>query len=138
MKIKSINNEVVTLLTNDKNKYLSFTNFIFFGRRGSFTCKVNISSRGFKYEKEVCFDNMSTFIENIEKMSSTLLGETELNKEFSENFIKFSLNKNGRVIVSASFVEYSEHSQNIFIEFESDQTCLAPLAKELRKVVNYS
>jgi len=137
VKIKSINDEVVTLLTNDEDKYLSFTNFSLLGR-DSFKCKVNISSRGFKYEKEVYFDNMNTFIENIEKMSSTLLGETELKEEFNEHFIKFSLTKSGHVIVSASFVEYSDHSQNIFIEFESDQTCLAPLAKELRKVANYS
>ena len=134
MKLKEKINEVVVLQTNDEDKLLQLSGFELFGK-GAFKCKVTLNSRGFAYTGNAYFDNGASFIGSLEKAATDLHGSAELKEDYNDHFIKLEINSIGHVIVSGTFVEYSDHSQNMSFEFKTDQTCLIPFINSFKKVV---
>lgn len=132
MRTKSNLEHIVELNTNDDRLILKLSNFELLGN--SFKCCVFISSRGFGYNGSVYFDNAEKFLSDLDVMNSTMSGTAELKEDYKDHFLKFEVNDLGHVIVSACFVEYSEHSQNLAIEFKTDQTCLSSFLEELKLI----
>ncbi|MGD8113095.1 WapI family immunity protein [Vibrio sp. TRT 17S01] len=134
MKLKSTNTTVVKLLTNDDELVFEMTNFELF-RGSSFKCRVLVSSIGFGYCGQVCFDNGQSFVESIEKMAENIVGSAELTEDYREHFVKFEVTKLGHVLVSGYFTKYGDFTHNLEFGFKIDQTCLAPFATDLRNVL---
>ena len=111
------------LLTNSDEKVLVFSDFSVAGK-DSFKSLVSLKSGGFSYNGYLVFNCYSSFLDDLEKMESDLLGDTRLEEEYHENYIKFEINRLGQVLVSGFIVEYGEISQNMHFAFKTDQTCL--------------
>ncbi|KZN48835.1 hypothetical protein [Pseudoalteromonas luteoviolacea] len=125
--------QTVQLKTNDDRVILELSEFELLG--SSFKCTVTLSSRGFGFHGAVYFDNPKKFLSDLEIMNSTMIGSAELKEDYNDHFLKFELNHLGHLIVSACFVEYSEHSQNLAVEFKTDQTCLPSFLEDLKLVL---
>ncbi|MFD1218246.1 hypothetical protein [Microbulbifer celer] len=134
MKHKEKVEEVVDLQTNDENKLLQLSSFELFGN-GAFKCRVTLSSRGFAYTGDAYFDNGVSFINDLEMAATDFIGSAELKEDYNDHFIKLEVNSMGHVIVSGTFIEYSDHSQNMSFEFKTDQTCLGGFINAFKKVV---
>ncbi len=130
MRSKSTAVQSVELKTNDERHSLHLTDFEILGK--SIKCYIVMNSRGFSFEGAVYFDNAHKFIEELEVMNSELKGATELKEDYKDHYLRLELNELGHLIVSASFVEYSEHSQSLDLEFKTDQTCLPSFIEELK------
>ena len=134
MRTKEIDQRIVALKTNRDSQKLELSRFEIF-RNGSFKCFVSLDSRGFCLNKEMYFDNGIAFVEALEKMDQSLSGEAELKEDYQDHFLKFSMTPLGHLLVSGTFVEYSEHSQSLSFEFEADQTCLASFTSSLKNII---
>ncbi|AZQ84603.1 hypothetical protein EKO29_11610 [Colwellia sp. Arc7-635] len=134
MKLKSLNPEVVKLLTNEDDKIFQLTNFELF-EKGSFKCDICISSGGFGYKGTLFFDNGVEFIEKLTSMDEKLSGHAELKEDYYDHGIKFSMTDCGHVIVSGSIEKHSDYSQCLNFEFKTDQTCLEPFISDLKRVL---
>ncbi|UTZ24713.1 hypothetical protein [Vibrio campbellii] len=124
--------QTVQLKTNDDRVTLELSEFELLG--SSFKCTVTLSSRGFGFNGAVYFDSPEKFLSDLEIMNDTMKGSAELKEDYKDHFLKFELNNLGHLIVSACFVEYSEHSQNLAVEFKTDQTCLPSFLEDLKLV----
>ncbi len=131
MKVKVDIHKSIELQTNDADKILILSGFEKLGG-DSIKCHIILKSRRFGYDGSVTFDNILVFINAIETMGNELKGSAELKEDYNDNFIKFEITNLGHVIVSGTFVEYSEHSQNMSFEFKTDQTCLLPFSGSLK------
>ena len=126
-------NTVVKLQTNDENQVLELSEFELF-EKDSFKCRLKVWSRGFGFEKDVFFDNVHNFIDQVEVMASSLSGEAVLKEEYHDHYLKFQVTKLGHVIVSGTLIDYSHQDQHLEFGFKTDQTCLEPFSKELKQV----
>ncbi len=137
MKNKTQIQKVVELKTENQESVLKLKNFELFGS-GSLSCEVEIWSRGFGLDKVIFFDNVDSFLVDLEKISCDLQGEATLKEDHHDHYIKFSINNLGHVSVDGYFIEYSEFEQTLSISFKTDQTCLLPFTKDLLKIVENS
>jgi hypothetical protein len=77
---------------------------------------------------------MREFIANLDEMDKNLKGKAVLNPMFEDDFIELEIDEStGHVKVRGEMFEHSEMPQNLTFEFQTDQTCLAPLVRELKK-----
>ena len=134
MKLKSMNPEIISLLTNEEYKTFQLTNFELF-EKGSFKSDINIFSNGFGYKGTLFFDNGVEFIEKLSSMDENLSGSAELKENYYDQGIKFAMTDCGHVIVSGSIEKHSDCSQCLNFEFKTDQTCLEPFIGDLRRVL---
>lgn len=65
-------------------------------------------------------------------MDRTLAGSALLKPLYEDDFIELTLDHAGHVTVRGELYEQSPSPQLLRFEFETDQTCLAPLAADLR------
>lgn len=134
MKSEYKNTASVQLLTNDESKVLVLSEF---GGNQTvpYQCEVHISSMGFGFKGVFYFDNYLEFCASIEQMAAKLNGSAELKENYKDQAIKFEITNLGHVQVSGYLEHHSEHSQSLSFGFKTDQTCLAPFCKDLRKVL---
>lgn len=125
----------VHLLTNDESKTLILSAFV--GNKIElYRCEVEVFSAGFGFKGDFYFDNFSEFVVSIERMSSSLSGSAELREIYQNQAIRLELLNLGRVLISGQIERHKEHSQTLSFGFITDQTCLMPFAKDLRKALD--
>jgi len=73
-----------------------------------------------------------SFLEAVERMDRTLTGSALLKPLFEDHFIQLHLDHAGRATIRGELLEYSASPQHLCFQFETDQTCRAPLAADLR------
>ena len=75
------------------------------------------------------FENLKSFCKEVIKLNSKLKGSAGIGPTRDKEFINFNCTALGHIIVSGGLFIYAEHSQSLKYSFESDQTCLALMAK---------
>ena len=124
----------VQLATNDESKILILSNFV--GSGGDpYQCDIEISSGGFGFKGAYYFDNYSSFIASIEKMSVNLSGSAKLREDYKEQEIKLEVLSLGHVLVSGKIEHHIDHRQLLSFGFKTDQVCLAQFGSDLRRVL---
>ena len=59
-------------------------------------------------------------------------GTAIIKGQWEEDFLQIESNAMGHVLVSGEIVEHSEFDQRLKFAFQTDQTILPPLARDLR------
>ncbi len=124
----------VFLQTNSDSKRLELRGIRKTGQ--DYACFLVVESRGFSAARSFYFDehHLTTFVENLNVMESTLEGEATLRHSFEEDKILFKVSRNGHVVVSGFLVEHSECTQQLDFCFQTDQTVLKPLLQMFRRL----
>jgi len=65
-------------------------------------------------------------------MDRALTGSALLKPLYEDHFIELQVDNSGRVTIRGELHEYSASPQHLRFQFETDQTCLAPLVADLR------
>ena len=125
----------IALATNTDNPTLQFRNVGRFSDGSGYSAELIVRSRGFSVELPFYFEvePLQKFINNLEGMGRSLKGKAILKPMYEDHFIEFEMGSSGHVIVRGQMIEYSEMSQSLKFEFQTDQTCLAPLVQDLQK-----
>ena len=124
----------ISLATYSEDKILKLCNVEHFSDGSGYKADLYVKSRDFSAEIPFYFEDqpLITFVANLEKMNSTLTGTALLKPLFEGNCIEFRINNTGHVNVLGHLVEYSEMSQSMDFQFQTDQTCLIPFVRELK------
>jgi len=123
----------VLLLTNDDAKYLALLDIQRFGDDAGFRSHLAVRSGDFAGSVHFCFEPapLKQFVAEIERMNRTLSGRAQLKPLYEDIQITLEVHHTGRVTVSGELVRYAEHTHRLQFGFDTDQTCLAPLARDL-------
>ena len=132
--MKILKDEIIQLKTNDINKLLELSE-IEVVSGSSIRCKLKIWSHGFGYEGYVHFDEVSLFLKDLEKITTTLNGEAKIKEYQMDHYLKFTVTDLGHVFVSGYLNDYRNCIQNLKFEFETDQTSLLPFVNDLKRVI---
>jgi hypothetical protein len=119
----------ISLCTNDDQKILQFKNFKLYKSYGE--TELNVYSRGFSVRRLFYFENITEFIKKLKIIDKTLSGTAILKQQYEQDFIEFTGEKKGHVIVEGEIFEQSEFSQKIHFSFQTDQTVLKPFITDL-------
>jgi hypothetical protein len=124
----------IILQTNSESECLELHDIRKSGR--DYICSLVVESRGFSASRHFHFDehHLKIFLENLNVMETKLEGEAILRHLFEDDQITLKGFRNGHIVVSGSLVEYSEYSQRLDFCFQTDQTVLKPLIKDLGKL----
>jgi hypothetical protein len=133
-------NYTVELKTNDARKALVFENWKYQtkGTEG-YVFDIRVLSGDFAAKHPMFFlyrTCLEQFLRNLEKMATRLSGTVELKDEYESHYVRMELDRLGHVTVTGEIWYYSQLEQHLKFGFETDQTCLQPLFKDLSRVVN--
>ena len=78
-------------------------------------------------------DVFDIFRAAVEAMGRCLIGSARLQPRYERGFVELTMGRAGAVLVSGEVVRAAEFSQLLRFEFRTDQTCIAPLARDLDK-----
>lgn len=98
------------------------------------SCYVAIQSKGFSARRPFYFSPLSRVLSELESLNSSLTGKVTFSEDYEDNAISFECDKFGHVIVEGELYLHSEHYHALRFSFETDQTCLAPFIRDLKKV----
>jgi hypothetical protein len=128
--------EIIELQTNDPAKTLRLTDIEKYADRSGYSCALTVHSNGFACIRLFQFDHdsLTAAIASLQKMTAGTPGEAELGLRYERESISFSMNKLGHVIVRGELIHYGELAQSLKFAFRTDQTVLAPLAKQLAAI----
>jgi hypothetical protein len=124
----------IVLRTNTEDPSLVFRNVQRFAN-GSGTCaSIAVRSRGWAGEQLVCFapGQLEEFAHEVEAMDRSLRGSAHLRSGHEDHWLELAVGSTGAVWVSGELFEYAEQEQRLQFGFRTDQTCLGPLASDLR------
>ena len=98
-------------------------------------CELEVLSAPFSAAITFFFDYpyLNEFINKLDNIRITLVGEAKLGQQYEEPFIYFQGNGLGHILVSGLLSIYSEHTQKLEFSFKTDQTALAQFIVGLRK-----
>ncbi len=124
----------IVLRTNSEDPFLALRNVQRFSDSSGFGAFLVVRSRGFAAERSFYVEPgpVVTFVEAVEHMDRSLTGTALLKPLYEGDLIELSLDSAGRVMVRGEIYEYSACPQQLRFQFETDQTCLAPLAADVR------
>jgi hypothetical protein len=125
----------VVLPTNDLDKSLGLYAVNRFADNSGYCAELRVASHGFAAQLQFCVEpaRFRDFIEQIEAMNRLLRGEACLKPTYESNQIRLVAGRGGWIIVSGelqTLVDGEDHM--IRFAFRTDQTCLSPLARDLR------
>lgn len=124
----------VVLRTHDDTKYVGFHGIERYSDASGYCADLVVRSGEFTGRVKFCFEPapLAGFVDDLEVMDRTLVGEATLRPLYEETFIKLEVRRTGAVRVSGELVRYAEHTHRLQFGFVTDQTCLAPLIRDLR------
>jgi len=125
----------VILQTNDVDKRLGLYAVERYADDSGYCAELRIASHGFAAELQFCFEpaRLAEFIDQVEHMNRTLAGEAVLRPTYEPSYIKLAVMRTGAVVVSGelqTLIDGEDHA--LRYGFRTDQTCLAPLIRDLR------
>ena len=123
----------VLLQTNDDAKYLALLNVERFADGSGFCVQLSVRSDAFAGSIQFCFEPspLEHFVADLERMDRTLTGSARLKPLYEESKVTFEMLRTGGVAVSGDLVQYGGHTHRLQFGFNTDQTCLAPLIRDL-------
>ena len=124
----------VVLQTNDDAKYLALLNVERFSDGSGFCMQLSVRSEAFAGSMQFCFEPspLEKFVADLERMDRTLTGDARLKPLYEESQVTLEMTHSGGVVVSGDLVQYAGHTHRLQFGFGTDQTCLAPLIRDLR------
>ena len=126
----------INLQTNSQSKKLELQNIKKTGN--NYKCFLIVNSRGFCVSRSFSFSDyyLKLFLENIIEMNLTFAGEAILKDgDYDDDYISITCEKTGHISVSGELIEYSEHPQSLNFCFQTDQTVLSPLIRDISKLI---
>lgn len=129
----------IILKTNTEDPHLSLKDIRRFDDGSGFGLLFVVRSHGFSAHRQFSFERhcLLEFVEAVENMDRKLSGSARLAPMFEDEiFFELTIDVRGRVTVQGEVNEFSDLSQKLRFAFETDQTCLAPLAADLRVCLN--
>ena len=128
----------IVLRTNQPDPALAMRSVTHFGDGSGYRVMLEVQSRGFQVRVPFYFEPqpLAAFLDQLRAMDATLKGSACLKPLFEDPFIELTMTNRGRVVVRGELFEYSEHSQHLKFEFETDQTVLRPLIDDLQGCVD--
>jgi hypothetical protein len=129
MKARPQRFEAVVLVTNDVEKELSVAELDLM--EDCLQMRVSVRSRGLSCSKTMMVDNIRHAVGALEQMAVALHGEVRLGAAYEDDELVFKTNDRGQVFVRGRLVTYGEFTHKLEFEFQTDQTALAPFAREL-------
>jgi len=127
----------VVLQTHLDYSRLALREIVKFTDDSGYVAKLQVRSGGFILDQHFYFDDVGLwdFLSGIVSMDQTLVGVAELRTPYDENnFIRLELDFRGSLLVTGESRDYSGFDQSLRFGFITDQTVLAPLARDLRTV----
>jgi len=127
----------IQLRTNQTDPSLSLRDVTRFEDGSGYRAILEARSRGYEVRTPFYFEvqPLTQFLDQLVMMDRTVTGSAKLKPLYEDHFIELTLTSRGRVVVRGEVYEYSEHSQHLRFEFETDQTVLKPLIEQLRECV---
>jgi len=124
----------VILRTNQADLCLALNAVQRFGDNSGYRAMLEVRSRGYQVRAPFSFEPspLDQFILQLENMDRNLKGTARLKPMFEDHFIELTITNTGRVIVHGEIYDYSEHPQHLAFAFETDQTVLTPLIRDLK------
>jgi len=124
----------IVLQTNDNGQRLELRDI--WRDDTIYECRIFISLDGFTVDRKFFFEwiFLLDFLKNLEHMNKELSGEAILKCEYEEEFIKVSCISQGHIRVAGLIVDQSWLRQEFRFEFETDQTMLGPLIRDIELV----
>jgi hypothetical protein len=127
----------VTLQTYDPGCVLELRDLHLLGDGNDYQCLLVIRSDGFQLERPFWFEPfcLRTFLQSLVELDSALAGIAKLQPLHERDYIQLEGIQGGHVVVSGEIFGTTEIPQSLRFGFKTDQTCLGPLIKDIRKVV---
>lgn len=124
--------------TNDPEKALALRDIECF--QGDYCYRIIVRSRGFCVERRFDFDQecLEECLKNVLKMDETLAGSASLHYRYETDRLDFTVDGAGHVKVEGHIIEYGPERQELTFAFVTDQTCLRPLARDLKRCLDLS
>ena len=125
----------VVLQTNDVENGLGLYAVKRFGDESGYCTDLRVLSHGFAAELMFCFEpaRLREFIEQVDSLDRLLVGEACLKPTYERNHIKLTAGRAGSIMVSGELeAMFDGEMQMVRFAFRTDQTCLSPLAEDLR------
>ena len=99
-----------------------------------FSCVLSLRSAPFRADERFLFDadSLERAITALQNMNETLRGSARLDMPYEDAHIAFAGDGLGHVNVSG--IVLGGIAQRLEWEFTTDQTCLSPLVRDLRKL----
>ena len=76
------------------------------------------------------------FVASLEDMDRLLTGTARLKAIFEDPYIELAVDHTGKVRISGELVAHGSLTQRLQFEFMTDQTVLAPFARDLRSCLS--
>ena len=77
-------------------------------------------------------DSLVDALAKLREMDAGRPESTTIRCRWDEEFLQIGSNDMGHVFVSGEIIEYSEHPQRLKFAFQTDQTVLGPLIRDLQ------
>jgi hypothetical protein len=123
----------IALRTGDDTKTLRFDAITLF--HDSLECVLVVQSSGLGSQRRFRFSELAHVISEFERMNANLEGEVRLQEPYWDDFVIFSCDRRGRVIVTGEILNYQDDfTQHLKFGFVTDQTCLGPLIHDLKRL----
>jgi hypothetical protein len=122
------------LRTNDDSKYLALLNIERFEDGSGYGADLVVRSDGYAGNLKFYFEvaPLERFVQALDRMDDELKGAATLKPNYEEPFVKLEVHKTGAVSVSGELVIHADFTHRLTFGFKTDQTCLAPFARDLR------
>jgi hypothetical protein len=82
------------------------------------------------------FPPLPEFIEKLEAIERTLVGEAKLGQLYEESWVMFEGDGKGYIAVSGLLVDYGARIQKLHFSFTTDQTAPGPFIRGLAEAVS--
>ena len=125
-----------SLHTNSEHYGLNMKNVEFFDDGSGGSCFLEVASSPFTVAVSFFFDDppISKFIEALEGIDRTLIGEAKLGQQYEEPYFVLRGDGKGHVSVSGVLTDFSIDQQRLEFSFVTDQTALRPFIVGLKEI----
>ena len=124
----------IILATNCRDPALELRDVERFADGSGFCSEMFIRCHGFSALRRFYFSERSfhATLKALRRMDEQLQGEARLDEIYEhDQFLQFTVDSRGHVRVTGQLVFLDGSSNRLSFEFDTDQTCLAPLIRAL-------
>src|SRR5262249_45948747 len=116
---------------------LNLVGIMRFADGSGYMATLRVRSRGFLLDRAFFFDEpgLTDFVKVLGAMVRCLSGTAELRTPYEDDYIQLALGTRGEVAVAGEVHEYSPFDQLLRFGFDTDQTVLGPLARDLEAIL---
>jgi hypothetical protein len=127
----------IVLATNSSDPALELRGVERYADGSGFCSEMFVCCQGFSALRRFHFSERSfrAALKALRHMDEQLQGEARLEEDYEhDQFLQFAVDSRGHVCVSGLLVLLDGRSNRLSFEFDTDQTCLAPLVRSLNSL----